>query len=152
MVANKRSQLTELPHDANEAFRKFSTNIASVLGSSWAFAVAFVIIISWIFTGPLFDYSDTWQLVINTATSVVTFLMVFIIQNTQNRDTKAIQLKLDELLVGVKDARTGLVGLEDLSDAQIEQLHAEFQVLHEKHRKQVLQDKNIENLKKDSTS
>src|SRR5947199_8295095 len=97
----------------NEDFRKFSTNIASILCSTWSFAVAIVIVIAWVLTGPLFNYSDTWQLVINTATSVVTFLMVFIIQNTQNRDTKAIQLKLDELLVGVKGARTGLVGLEE---------------------------------------
>ena len=140
MVANKQSQLANLPHVANGTFRKFASNIASILGSSWSFAVAFFIIIGWILTGPLFDYSDTWQLVINTATSVITFLMVFIIQNTQNRDTKAIQLKLDELLVGVKGARTGLVGLEELSDAQIEQLHAEFQALHDKH---VMEGKNV---------
>jgi low affinity Fe/Cu permease len=79
----------------------------------------------------MFHYSDTWQLIINTGTTIVTFLMVFLIQNTQNRDAKAIHLKLDELIKGVKGARTGLVNLEQLSDADLERLHKEFERLHE---------------------
>lgn len=81
-------------------------------------------------TGPIFNYSDTRQLVINTGTTIITFLMVFLIQNTQNRDAKAIHLKLDELLKGVKGARTRLVDLEDMSDEELEELHKEFERLH----------------------
>jgi low affinity Fe/Cu permease len=83
----------------------------------------------WAVTGPLFHYSDTWQLVINTSTTIVTFLIVFLIQNTQNRDTKAVHLKLDELLRGVKGARTSLVNLESLSDQELEHLQKEFERL-----------------------
>src|SRR5258708_36438501 len=91
-----------------------------------------LIIVVWGVTGPLFHYSDTWQLVINTSTTIITFLMVFLIQNTQNRDAKAIHLKLDELLKGVTGARTGLVDLEDLSDADLKELEDEFKALHKK--------------------
>ena len=101
-----------------------------MLGSAWAFAAAVLAIIVWIVTGPTFHFSDTWQLIINTATTIVTFLMVFLIQNTQNRDAKAIHLKLDELIKGVKGARTGLVNLEQLSDADLEKLQKEFERLH----------------------
>jgi low affinity Fe/Cu permease len=86
-------------------------------------------ILCWAVTGPIFHYSDTWQLVINTATTIVTFLMVFLIQNTQNRDTKAIHLKLDELLRGVKGARTSLIDLEHLSDEELDKLQHEFERL-----------------------
>jgi low affinity Fe/Cu permease len=98
-------------------------------GSPWAFLVAVLSILLWGLTGSVFHYSDTWQLVINTATTIVTFLMVFLIQNTQNRDSKAIHLKLDELLRGVKGARTSLMNLEDLSDDELERLHQEFERL-----------------------
>ena len=101
-----------------------------MVGSSWAFIMVVFLIIVWALTGPWFHYSDTWQLVINTASSIVTFLMVFLIQNTQNRDAKAIHLKLDELIKGVAGARTGLVNLQNLSDAELEQLQEEFQRLH----------------------
>ncbi len=104
------------------------------MGSPWAFITACLLIILWIITGPIFHFSDTWQLVINTATTIVTFLMVFLIQNTQNRDAKAIHLKLDELLRGVQGARTGLVDLEDLTDEELEKLQAEFRRIHEKHQ------------------
>ena len=113
-----------------ELFRKFAQMTSQAVGSSWAFILAFLIILVWAFTGPMFHYSDTWQLVINTGTTIVTFLMVFLIQNTQNRDAKAIHLKLDELIKGVKGARTGLVNLEQLSDADLERLQSEFERLH----------------------
>ncbi len=101
------------------------------MGTSWAFVIAVCIVVVWAATGPLFSYSDTWQLVINTGTTIVTFLMVFLIQNTQNRDARAIQLKLDELLRGVQGARTDLVDLEDLSDEQLETLQEQFAKLRE---------------------
>jgi low affinity Fe/Cu permease len=107
-------------------FWRFARRCSEYLGSAWAFMAAIVSIIVWAALGPHFGYSDTWQLVINTATTVVTFLMVFLIQNTQNRDAKAINLKLDELLRGVTGARTGLVGLEDRTEAQLEHLTREF--------------------------
>jgi low affinity Fe/Cu permease len=115
----------------NEMFRKFAQKTAHAMGTSWAFILAALIIIVWGVTGPLFGYSDTWQLVINTGTTIVTFLMVFLIQNTQNRDAKAFHLKLDELLKGVKGARTELVDLEELSDKELEDLHQQFKKLHD---------------------
>src|SRR3982074_983434 len=99
----------------NELFRKFALATSAMVGSSWAFILAVLIIIVWALTGPVFHYSDTWQLVINTGTTIITFLMVFLIQNTQNRDAKAIHLKLDELIRAVEGARTHLVALEELS-------------------------------------
>ena len=93
------------------------------------FVLAVAIVVVWGCTGPLFHYSDTWQLVINTGTTIVTFLMVFLIQNTQNRDSKAVQLKLDELIRATKGARNTYVGLEDLLDADIEELEKEFKLL-----------------------
>ena len=113
-----------------ELFRKFAQITSAVVGSSWAFIVAVLIIIVWAVTGPMFHYSDTWQLVINTGTTIITFLMVFLIQNTQNRDAKAIHLKLDELIKGVKGARTSMVNLEQLSDKDLERLQKEFERLH----------------------
>jgi len=114
----------------NELFRKFSQKVSQMAGTSWAFILAVALILVWATTGPLFHYSDTWQLVINTGTTIITFLMVFLIQNTQNRDAKAIHLKLDELIKGVKGARTGLVNLEQLSDSDLEHLQQEFERLH----------------------
>src|SRR2546423_6354016 len=115
-----------------ELFRKFAQTTSQAVGSSWAFILAVLIIVIWAITGPMFRFSNTWQLVINTGTTIITFLMVFLIQNTQNRDAKAIHLKLDELLKGVKGARTGLVNLEQLSDRELEELQKEFERLHEK--------------------
>lgn len=117
-----------------ELFRKFAQTTSQAVGSSWAFIIAVVIILVWAVTGPMFHYSDTWQLVINTGTTIITFLMVFLIQNTQNRDAKAIHLKLDELIKGVKGARTGLVNLEQLSDADLERLQEEFERIHRAER------------------
>ncbi len=110
-------------------FRHCAEWISVTVGSPWAFVLALLVVLAWLITGPLFHYSDTWQLVINTATTIVTFLMVFLIQNTQNRDTKAIHLKLDELLRGVRGARNGLVSLERLSDEELDQLQQEFERL-----------------------
>jgi len=94
--------------------------------------IAVGLILVWALTGPLFHFSDTWQLVINTATTVITFLMVFIIQNTQNRDTRAIQLKLDELLRAMQGARTRLVALETLTDEELDDLEKEFEKVRQK--------------------
>src|SRR5436189_3165002 len=114
-----------------ELFRKFAQTTSQAVGSSWSFILAVLIILLWAVTGPMFHYSDTWQLVINTGTTIITFLMVFLIQNTQNRDAKAIHLKLDELIKGVKGARTGLVDLEKLSDEELDQLQKEFERLRQ---------------------
>jgi low affinity Fe/Cu permease len=114
-------------------FRKFAARTSEIVGSPWAFIVAVAAILIWAGSGPLFGFSDTWQLVINTSTKIVTFLMVFLIQNTQNRDAKAIHLKLDELLRAVSNARTGLVDLEDLTDEELQKLQLEFQHLREDH-------------------
>src|SRR6476620_7023598 len=111
----------------NDLFRKFANKTSEITGSSWAFIVAATIIVVWAVSGPLFGFSDTWQLVINTGTTVVTFLMVFLIQNTQNRDAKAMHLKLDELLRGVTGARTGMVDLENCSDEELAQYQKEFE-------------------------
>jgi low affinity Fe/Cu permease len=115
-----------------EMFRRFSETISRAVGSYWAFLAACVIIIVWGATGRLFDYSDTWQLFINTGTTIVTFLMVFLIQNTQNRDARVVSLKLDELLRAVEGARTGMVELDEMSDEDLEHIHMEFHRLHEK--------------------
>ncbi len=98
-----------------------------VLGSAWAFATAILIILIWGLTGPMFRYSDTWQLIINTGTTIVTFLMVFLIQNTQNRDAKAVHLKLDELIRALKSARNELIDLEKLADEDLASLEKQFE-------------------------
>jgi len=110
----------------DEFFRRIAKSGSAVLGSAWSFIGAIAIVLIWAVTGPIFHFSDTWQLVINTGTTIVTFLMVFLIQNTQNRDSKALHLKLDELLCAIREARTGLVGLENLPDADLDQLEREF--------------------------
>ena len=112
-------------------FRTFANKISKIAGSSYAFLGAVIVIGVWASSGPLFNFSDTWQLVINTGTTIVTFLMVFLIQNTQNRDAKAMQLKLDELIRATK-ARDAFVDLEDLSDQELAQLDKEFQTIHQK--------------------
>ena len=113
----------------SEFFRKFARRSSELLGRAEVFLVAAMSIAAWAALGPVYHYSDTWQLVVNTATTIVTFLMVFLIQNTQNRDAKAIQLKLDELIRGVQGARTALVRLEELSDEELKELEASFEAL-----------------------
>ncbi|MFP5404941.1 MAG: low affinity iron permease family protein [Gammaproteobacteria bacterium] len=115
-----------------ELFRKLSNVASAAVGSFWAFIVATAVVGLWAVTGPLFDYSDTWQLVMNTTSSIITFLMVFLIQNTQNRDTMATQLKLDELLRAGQGARTSMVDLESLSDDELERLQNEFHRLRQR--------------------
>jgi low affinity Fe/Cu permease len=116
----------------NEFFRKFAHKTSAIVGSPWSFIAALAIIVVWALTGPIFHFSDTWQLVINTGTTIVTFLMVFLIQNTQNRDAKALHLKLDELIRAVENARDNLVDLEDLSDQELAKLETEFREFREK--------------------
>ena len=113
----------------NEWFRKVARSLADAFGSPWAFVVAVILAVLWGVTGPLFRFSDAWQLIANTVTNVGTFLMVFVIQNSQNRDTKETQLKLDELLRAISTARTSLVNLDTLSDDEIEHLHRQFAAL-----------------------
>jgi low affinity Fe/Cu permease len=105
-------------------FAAFSHRIASWAGQPGAFIAAFMVVILWGLTGPLFHYSDTWQLVINTGTTIVTFLMVFLIQNAQNRDAAAIQAKLDELIRASRSARNSFIGIEHLTEAELEQIAA----------------------------
>jgi len=116
----------------SDAFRVFARHSAIALGSAWAFAGAVLVILVWVLTGPMFHFSDTWQLVINTATTIVTFLMVFLIQNTQNRDAKAVHLKLDEVIRALKGARNQLVDLENLSDEELKKLEEQFKSMRKR--------------------
>jgi low affinity Fe/Cu permease len=115
-----------------DAFRVFARQASAVLGTAWAFVIAIGIIVVWAATGHFFSYSDTWQLIINTGTTIVTFLMVFLIQNTQNRDSKAVHLKLDELIRAVGGARNHMVDLERLSDQELHKLQKEFERIGKK--------------------
>src|SRR3981081_4724798 len=115
-----------------DAFRVFARRSSIILGSPWAFAAAILIIAVWAATGPIFHFSDTWQLIINTGTTIVTFLMVFLIQNTQNRDAKAVHLKLDEIIRALKKARNEMVDLEDLSDEELDKIEEQFKQFRKK--------------------
>jgi len=116
-----------------QIFRGIAEHAARAVGSHWAFMAAFATILVWAITGPYYNYSDTWQLMINTGTTIVTFLMVFLIQNTQNRETRVVALKLDELIRAVEGARTGFVNLDHMSDAELEAVQAEFSRLREQY-------------------
>jgi low affinity Fe/Cu permease len=113
----------------NEMFRKFAYKSSEALGSPISFIIALFIVIGWAAVGPLYNYSDTWQLVINTGTTIITFLMVFLIQHTQNRDTKLIQIKIDELIRAGGTARNQLLNLENLTDNDLTRLQKEFERL-----------------------
>jgi low affinity Fe/Cu permease len=115
-----------------DAFRIFARNSSTTLGSAWAFTIAALVIVIWAATGPAFHFSNTWQLIINTGTTIVTFLMVFLIQNTQNRDAKAVHLKLDEIIRAIKGARNEMVDLEELSDEDLKKLEEQFQRVRKK--------------------
>jgi low affinity Fe/Cu permease len=113
-----------------ETFRKFASRISGASGNASTFLGALLIVVVWAVTGPVFDFSSPWQLFINTSTTIVTFLMVFLIQNTQNRDSKAMQLKLDELLRAGR-GRDSFIDIEDLSDEELHELDVQFQRFHE---------------------
>ena len=115
--------------ESTDVFRHMAHRISVFLGTAGMFWGAVAIVVAWAAMGPMFDYSDTWQLVINTSTTIITFLMVFIIQNTQNRDNKALHLKLDELIKAVKGARNSMIDLDRLSDEQLSALEAEYKRL-----------------------
>src|SRR5262249_36612306 len=110
-------------------FRRFACKVAALMGTHWAFVIALAVVAAWALTGPLFGYSDSWQLVINTGTTIITFLMVFLIQATQNRDGKAIQLKLDELIRAQKSARNVFADLEDATEEELRAFEQEFRAL-----------------------
>ncbi|WP_341833896.1 low affinity iron permease family protein [Chitinophaga pollutisoli] len=112
-------------------FERFAGKVVSATGSPWAFTVAFSVILMWAITGPLFAFSDTWQLVINTGTTIITFLMVFIIQKSQNKDSKSIQLKLNELIACTKAASNRLIDIEELSEEELNTLHKFYSKLAE---------------------
>jgi low affinity Fe/Cu permease len=141
----RQSDHREPRRTVNEMFRTFANGTAKVMGSPWTFFSAVLLIILWACSFRLFVHRgvteeqwkrgfDTWQLIINTATTIITFLMVFLIQNTQNRDAKAIHLKLDELIRGVEGARTHLVDLENLTDEELDRLEREFRRIHEREK------------------
>ena len=116
----------------DEHFRKFAAVVSQNVGSPWAFVLAIATIVAWLITGPIYHFSDTWQLVINTGTTIVTFLIVFLIQNTQNRDAMAIHLKLDELIRAQRSARNTFADLENATPEELKELQEEFRKLREK--------------------
>ena len=118
----------------NSWFTRFAKSASRTTGRPATFIVAVLVIMLWAITGPLFHFSDTWQLVINTSTTIVTFLMVFLIQNTQNRDTEALQIKLDELIRAMENAHNALLDLEELDDEQLDLIRAEYEALARKAR------------------
>lgn len=114
----------------NRVFSKLSSQIARGMGTPWAFFLALFVVLVWALVGPVFGYSDTWQLVINTSTTIITFLMVFLIQHTQNCDTKALHLKLDELIFAISEADNALLDAEDLSEEQLRVLAEKYRKIH----------------------
>ena len=114
------------------AFAAFARHASAIVGSGWAFLIALATVVAWAISGPIFGFSDSWQLVINTGTTIVTFLMVFLIQNTQNRDAHAIHLKLDELIHASKRARNLMIDLEHCTDEEIEALQRQFEHLRQR--------------------
>jgi low affinity Fe/Cu permease len=122
-----KSSLEVQTRTTNDWFGRFAASASGWLGSKWAFAGAGLVIVIWALVGPVFRFSDTWQLVINTGTTIVTFLMVFLIQNTQNRDARAINLKLNELIRSIDKARDQMIDIETLSDRELDELHAKYE-------------------------
>lgn len=114
-------------------FSKIAKSICNVLGNFWSFVIAFLLVIIWLGSGPIFHYSDTWQLIINTSTTIITFLMVFIIQNTQNRDTEILELKVDEVIKAMKNADNNTLDLDDLTEEQLESLLKKYKKLKNSH-------------------
>jgi len=127
-----------------KVFTTFATKTSQIVGSPWSFLAAFLIVIAWGVTGPLFNFSDTWQLVINTGTTIITFLMVFLIQNTQNRDAKAMHLKLDELIAATNAAHNEMIDIEELSDDKLQEIAAYY-----KQKKEECGDEEVKAIAKD---
>src|ERR1700742_2361482 len=127
-----RSPVEVQTRTTNDWFGRFAASASGWLGSKWAFAGAGLVIVIWALVGPIFHYSDTWQLVINTGTTIVTFLMVFLIQNTQNRDARAINLKLNELIRAIDKARDQMIDIENLSDLELDELQAKYEKIKAK--------------------
>jgi len=117
--------------DHEKGFHVFATRAAFWVGTKWAFLAALLAIVGWLVTGPYFHYSDTWQLIINTGTTVITFLVVFLIQNTQNRDARAIHLKLDEIIQSIDQAHNDMIDIEHLSDEELEKLANRYQKIRD---------------------
>ncbi len=126
----------EQTHFANDWFGKFAASASGWLGSTWAFVSAGLVIVAWAAAGPIFHFSDSWQLVINTGTTIVTFLMVFLIQNTQNRDARAINLKLNELIRAIDKARDQMIDIEKLSDLELDKLQAQYEKIRKERNAQ----------------
>jgi low affinity Fe/Cu permease len=118
---------------SNDGFRGFAQVASDAVGSPWAFAGACAVVVLWAATGPFMGFSDTWQLIINTGTSILTFLIVFLIQHAQNRDTRAIRLKLDELLLAIEGAQSPVIDLDRLSEEQITELEERVRHWHKRH-------------------
>lgn len=116
---------------SEKGFHVFATRAAFWVGTKWAFMAALIVILGWLASGPYFHYSDTWQLIINTGTTIVTFLVVFLIQNTQNRDAQAIHLKLDEIIKSIDKAQNEMIDIEHLSDAELQKLADKYQKVRE---------------------
>jgi low affinity Fe/Cu permease len=135
MTARKKRQPRPLFCVIQDAFRVAAHKTSAILGTAWAFAAAVAVILIWGLTGHLFHYSDTWQLIINTGTTIVTFLMVFLIQNTQNRDSRATQLKLDEIIRSISGARNKLMDLEEMTDEDLDSFQKEFERLRRRSEK-----------------
>jgi low affinity Fe/Cu permease len=142
--------MNKKPKTFNDRFRIFSKKVSKFAGSFWTFLLACLVIVGWLILGPIFGYSDTWQLVINTGTTIVTFLMVFVIQNTQNRDGKATQLKLDELIKATK-ASDLAIDLENLSDKELEHLEKKYLKVYQRAEKK-LREKERQRRKKNKIS
>ena len=132
MTKSTPDTASERKPTVHERFRRIARRVASLIGHPIAFLIATLGVVVWAACGSIFGYSDTWQLVINTTTTIITFLVVFLIQNTQNHDSRVLQLKLDELIRAVKDARTGLVDLEELPDEDLVRLERQFRQLRER--------------------
>src|ERR1700760_1379251 len=126
---HEAKELVQTTHGINFWFSRFASQTAQIVGHPYMFLAAVFVIALWAITGPYFHYSDTWQLIINTGTTIITFLVVFLIQNTQNRDAKAIHLKLDELIRAVEGARTHMVDLENLSEGEIDELSKKYEAI-----------------------
>jgi len=122
---------TSRPTPTSQRFQAFATQCSTLVGTRWAFLGALAVIVIWILSGPYFHYSDTWQLVINTATTIVTFLMVFLIQNTQNRDARALHLKLDEVIRSIHHAHNDMINIEKLSDEELKVLADQYERIRE---------------------